>query len=76
MSSVSRGSAEHIIPILYMNYSLRGSVSQLLLNWRFTANQFILGTSPLRLTISNYIFQMNTCSYNPYVTPSLTREWD
>jgi hypothetical protein len=49
------------------------SLSELLDDWRFTANQFVLATRPLRLTIS--IFQLNTCGYSPYVTSSLTREW-
>jgi hypothetical protein len=47
--------------------------SVLLYDLRFTANQFVLATSPLRLTASNFIFQMNTCGYSPYVTSSLTR---
>jgi hypothetical protein len=47
--------------------------SQLLHDWRFTANQFVLATSPLRLTASNSIFQLNTCGYSHYVTSSLTR---
>jgi hypothetical protein len=34
-----------------------------------------LASSPLRLTTSNLIFQLNTCSYSPYVTSSLTRGW-
>jgi hypothetical protein len=54
---------------------LQVSQSQLLYDWRFTANQFVLVTSPLRLTTSNYIFQLNTCGYSPYVTSSLTRGW-
>jgi hypothetical protein len=36
-------------------------------------NQFVLATSPLRLRINNCIFQLNTCCYIPYVTPSLMR---
>jgi hypothetical protein len=48
--------------------------SELLYDWRFTANQFTLAPSPLRLTTSIF-FQMNTCGYNPYVTFSLTRGW-
>jgi hypothetical protein len=51
------------------------SESELLYNWRFTANQFYLATSPLRLTTSNFIFQLNTCGYSPYVTSSLMRGW-
>jgi hypothetical protein len=34
-----------------------------------------LGANPLRLTTSNFIFHLNTCGYNPYVTSSLTRGW-
>jgi hypothetical protein len=47
--------------------------SQLLHDWRFPANQFVLATSPLRLKTSNFISQLNTCGYSPYVTSSLTR---
>jgi hypothetical protein len=50
-------------------------LTELLYDWRFTANQFVLATSPLRLTTCNFIFQLNTCSYSPYVTSSLTRGW-
>jgi hypothetical protein len=53
----------------------RVSQSELLYDWRFTANQFVLMTSPLRLMTSNFIIQLNTCSYGPYVTLSLTRGW-
>jgi hypothetical protein len=42
------------------------SESELLYNWRITENQFVLETSPLRLTTSNFIFQLNTCGYIPY----------
>jgi hypothetical protein len=38
-----------------------------------TANQFFLATSPLRLTTSNFIFQLNTWGYSPYVTSSLMK---
>jgi hypothetical protein len=51
------------------------SESELLLDWWFTTNQFVLVTSPLRLTTSNFIFQLNICSYGPYVTSSPTGEW-
>jgi hypothetical protein len=51
------------------------SESELLYSWQFTANQFIFATSPLRLMTSNFIFQLNTCSYSPYVTSSLMRGW-
>jgi hypothetical protein len=49
--------------------------SELLYGWRFTANQFVLVTSPLRLTTSNFICQQSTCSYSPYVISSLMRGW-
>jgi hypothetical protein len=51
------------------------SESEALYDWQFTANQFILATSPLRLTTSNFIFQLDTCGYSFYVTSSLTRGW-
>jgi hypothetical protein len=50
-----------------------GQSQVLLHDWRFTANQFVLATSPLRITTSNFIFQLTTCGYSPYVTCSLTR---
>jgi hypothetical protein len=40
---------------------------------RFTANQFVLAPSPLRLT-ARFFFRLNTCC-NPYVTSSLARGW-
>jgi hypothetical protein len=49
--------------------------SELLYDWRFTPNQFLLATNTLKVTTSNFIFQMNTCGYSPYVTSSLTRGW-
>jgi hypothetical protein len=52
---------------------LSESESELLYDWPFTANQFLLTTSPERLTTSNCIFQLNTCGYSPYVTSSLPR---
>jgi hypothetical protein len=53
------------------------SESELLYDWGFTANRFVLATIPLRLTTSNFIFQLNTCGYtcNPYITSSVTRGW-
>jgi hypothetical protein len=48
--------------------------SQLLHDWRFTANQFVLATSPLRYH-DQYFFQMNSCGCSPYVTSFLTRGW-
>jgi hypothetical protein len=51
------------------------SESELLYKWWFTANQSILATRPLRLMTSNFIFQMDTCGYGPYVTSSPQRGW-
>jgi hypothetical protein len=46
---------------------------ELLYDWRFTTNQFVLATSILRLM--TVFFQLNICGYSPYVTSSLTRGW-
>jgi hypothetical protein len=46
-----------------------------LYDWQFTANQFVLVTSPFRLATSNFIFLLNTRGYSPYVTSSLIRGW-
>jgi hypothetical protein len=51
------------------------SESDLLCDWRFTANQFVLATSPLRLTTNNFFSKLNPCGHSPYVTSSLTRRW-
>jgi hypothetical protein len=51
------------------------SKSKLLYDWRFTANQFVYATSPLRLTTSNFIFQLNICRYSPSVTSSVRIRW-
>jgi hypothetical protein len=50
------------------------SESKLHYNCRFTANQFVLSTSHLRLTADNF-FQLNTCDHSPYITSSLTTGW-
>jgi hypothetical protein len=39
----------------------------------FTLRSSYLRASPLRLTTSNFIFQLNTCGCSPYVTSSLMR---
>jgi hypothetical protein len=46
--------------LYYSTYSEPESESELLYDWRFTANQLVLGTSPFRLTTSIF-FQLNTC---------------
>jgi hypothetical protein len=51
------------------------SESELLYDWRIIASQFVFATNPLRLTISNFIFQLNTCGYSPSVASSLTGGW-
>jgi hypothetical protein len=55
------------------NYLLtsHNSESDLLCDWRFTANQFVLAPSPLRPTTSIF-FQLDNCGYSPYVPLSLT----
>jgi hypothetical protein len=55
--------------------SLLQSESESLYDWRFTANQFVLATSPSRPTTIIFVFQLNTCSYRPYVISSLKRGW-
>jgi hypothetical protein len=51
------------------------SESELPYDLRYTANQCVLATSPLRLTTSNFIFQLNNCDNKLYVTSSVTRGW-
>jgi hypothetical protein len=51
------------------------SESELLYDWRFTVNQFVLASSPLRLTTRDFFFQLSLCGNSPYVTFSLTRRW-
>jgi hypothetical protein len=51
------------------------SESQLLYAWRFTANQFVLAPSPLRLTTRIFFSQLDTCGHSSYITSSLMRGW-
>jgi hypothetical protein len=60
---------------LQLTHSKSKSKSKLLYDWRFTANQFALAPSPLRITTRIFFLQLNPCGRNPYVTPSLTRGW-
>jgi hypothetical protein len=46
-----------------------------LYDWWFTANEFVLEPSPLRLTARIFFPQLNTCGHSPYITSSLTRGW-
>jgi hypothetical protein len=65
----SHFTARHIfLKIRQSNAKMSESESELIYDQRFTANQFVLATSPLRL-------QPNTCGYSPYVTSALTRGW-
>jgi hypothetical protein len=54
--------------------SMSKSKSVLLYHWKFTANQFVLASSPLRPTTRDF-FRLNFCGHSPYVTSSLTRGW-
>jgi hypothetical protein len=58
-----------------LKYVRSQSESELLYDWRFTANQLVLTPSPLRPTAINFLFQLNPCGYSPCVTCSLTRGW-
>jgi hypothetical protein len=49
---------------------LHESESELLNDWRFTANQFVLAPSSLRFTTRAFFLQLN-----PYATSSLTWGW-
>jgi hypothetical protein len=51
------------------------SESELLYDWRFTANQFVLESSSLRLTTRIFFSQLNSCNHRPYITAYLTRGW-
>jgi hypothetical protein len=53
---------------------LSESESELLYDWRFTANQFVLAPSRLRLT-HRLFSQLNTSGHRPYITFSLTIGW-
>jgi hypothetical protein len=48
------------------------SESELLYDWWFTANQFVLAPSPLRLT-ARIFSQLSTCGHSPCITSSLMR---
>jgi hypothetical protein len=55
-------------------YILSGS-ERVILRRAVYRHQFVLATSPLRITTSNFIFQLNTCVYSHYVTSSRQRGW-
>jgi hypothetical protein len=64
-----------ISDLIYINSLGSESESGLLYGWRFTANLFVLGPSPLRPMTCNFILQLNTFDHSPYITSSLTRGW-
>jgi hypothetical protein len=74
-SNVLGTSSVSIIKVDVVNETESESESELLYDWRFAANHFVLATSRFRPTTSNFIFQLNTCGYSPYVTSCLTRGW-
>jgi hypothetical protein len=51
------------------------SKSKLLCEWRFTADQFALASSPLRFTARDFFFQRNSCGHSLYVTSSMITPW-
>jgi hypothetical protein len=61
------------IPILWFCYS--ESESELLYDWRFTANQFDLAKARWDSRPVILFFQLKTCGYSPYVTSCLTIGW-
>jgi hypothetical protein len=50
------------------------SKSNLLCDWRFTASQFVLMSSPWSPTTRDF-FYLNPSGNSPYLTSSLTRRW-
>jgi hypothetical protein len=66
--------AQSIEPYLRMPAPKSRSKSELLYNWWFTANQFILATGSLRAMTRDF-FQLNSCCDSPYVRSSLMKRW-
>jgi hypothetical protein len=58
-----------------VNWHQSQSQSDLIYDWWFTTNQFVLAPSPLRPTTRIFPPNLNTCGHSPYVTFSLTRGW-
>jgi hypothetical protein len=54
---------------------LNQTLSELLYYRRFTTNQIVLASDPLRPTTRVFFSKLNTCRHSPCVTSSLTREW-
>jgi hypothetical protein len=70
-SALDEGEASFSLPC---RFTPGDSQSQLLYDWQFTANQFVLATSHLRVKTSIFFFfLLNTCGRSPYITSSLTR---
>jgi hypothetical protein len=74
--NLMRGRVSHLSrsqSIVHVTYIYK-SKSELLYDWRFTANRFVLASVPWgsRPVI---FFQLNPCGHSPYVTSSLTRRW-
>jgi hypothetical protein len=61
-------------PSACLSIYVSDSESELLYDWQFTANQFVLATNLLRVT-TRIFFQLNTCNCSPYIISSLTRGW-
>jgi hypothetical protein len=61
--------------VYFTLWTMSESESESLYDWRFTANQHVLASSPLRPTTSIIFFQLKICGYSPYVTFFLTRGW-
>jgi hypothetical protein len=51
--------------------------AELLYDWRFIANHFVMAPSPLRITARDFFFcmQLYPCGHSPCVTSSLTKWW-
>jgi hypothetical protein len=66
----------HLTPVSYSShYPIKTLSHSQSVRVTLRANQFALATNTLRPTIKIFIFELNTCSYIPYVISSLTRGW-
>jgi hypothetical protein len=71
-AATSNGSVSQL---LTADSQLLTSESELLCDWWFTADQFVLAPSPLRLTTRDFFLQLNPYSHSPYITSPLMRGW-
>jgi hypothetical protein len=62
-------------PATVSQHLFMAAKSELLYDWRFTANQFVLAPSLLRHITRVLILQLNPYGHSPCVTPSLKRGW-